>query len=90
MQREWNSWPQPSRPENGHSTKEIEHRFTDLEAFAGESKADREDLHEIVEKHTDKLTLHERVLLGLLMGLATLLQDKFPVLVHALKALIGS
>jgi hypothetical protein len=90
MQNDWSYSPPPSRPENGHSTKEIEHRFTDLEAFVGESRHDREDLHEIVEKHGEKLTLHERVLLGLLMALATLLQDKFPVLVHALKALIGS
>lgn len=82
--------PSPPRSDNGHITKEIEHRFTDLEAFTETSRQDREVLHEIVEKHADKLTLHERVLLGLLMGLATLLQDKFPVLVHALKALIGS
>lgn len=84
----WNS--SPPRSDSGHSTKEIEHRFTDLEAFTKSSSADRSELHEIVEKHGEKLTLHERVLLGLLMGLATLLQDKFPVLVHALKALIGS
>jgi len=82
--------PSPQRSENGHSTKEIEHRFTDLEAFTTESRHDREELHQIAEKHSEKLTLHERVLLGLLMGLATLLQDKFPVLVHMLRGLIGS
>ncbi|OQW71677.1 MAG: hypothetical protein BVN33_14695 [Proteobacteria bacterium ST_bin13] len=88
MQTEWNR--SPPRSENGHSTKEIEHRFTALEAFTKESSSDRAGLHEIVEKHADKLTLHERVLLGILMAIATLLQDKFPVLVHMLKALIGS
>ncbi len=86
----WQQSPGPSRSDNGHSTKEIEHRFTDLEASTEVSREDRQDLHEIVDRHSEKLTLHERVLLGLLMGLATLLQDKFPVLVHALKALIGS
>lgn len=88
MQTEWNR--SPPRSDNGHSTKEIEHRFTDLEAFTRESSADRTELHEIVEKHGEKLTLHERVLLGLLMALATLLQDKFPVLVHMIKGLTGS
>lgn len=90
MRNDWNTSPPPSRPENGHSTKEIEHRFTGLEAYAEESRSDRDDLHDLVDRHTEKLTLHERVLLGVLMGLATLLQDKFPVLVLALKALIGS
>jgi hypothetical protein len=84
----WN--PSPPRSENGHSTKEIEHRFTDLEAFSSESKADREDLHEIVERHSDKLTLHERVLLGLLIAFATLVQDRLPYLAHFIKALTGS
>jgi hypothetical protein len=90
MLNDWNFWPPRSPHENGHSTKEIEHRFTDLEAFTRASSGDREHLHEIVEKHAEKLTLHERVLLGILMAIATLLQDKFPVLVHMLKALIGS
>jgi hypothetical protein len=87
---DWNFWPPRSPHENGHSIKEIEHRFTDLEAFSKTSSADRVELHEIVEKHTEKLTLHERVLLGILMAIATLLQDKFPVIAHMLKALINS
>ena len=86
----WKQSQGPSRSDNGHSTKEIEHRFTDLEAFTESSTEDSSELHRIVERHSEKLTLHERVLLGVLMGLATLLQDKFPVLVLAMKALIGS
>ena len=90
MHKLWRKLQPHWRAEGKHTTREIEHRFTDLEAFTETSSSDREELHQIVEKHTEKLTLHERVLLGLLMALATLLQDKFPVLIHALKALIGS
>jgi len=90
MLTDWSFWPPRSPHENGHSIKEIEHRFTDLEACSKVSLHDREQLHEIVERHGEKLTLHERVLLGLLMGLATLLQDKFPVLIHFLRSAIGS
>jgi hypothetical protein len=90
MHNGWNKSQPHLRVEGEHTTREIEHRFTDLEAFTETSRHDSENLHEIVEKHADKLTLHERVLLGLLMGLATLLQDKFPVLVHMLRGLIGS
>jgi hypothetical protein len=80
MQRDWRDWQPPLRPENEHSTKEIEHRFTSIEAFAEESKADRADLHQIVERHGQKLSTHEKAILGLLIGMATLLQDKFPKL----------
>jgi len=86
----WKQSQGPSRSENGHSTKEIEHRFTDLEAFTESSTEDSSELHQIVEKHSDRLSLHERILLGLLMGVATLLQDKFPVIAAALKALMNS
>jgi hypothetical protein len=41
---------------------------------------DREELHEIVERHEKKLTTHEKAILGILIGMATLLQDKFPKL----------
>lgn len=87
MQKDFPTWPQPSRPDNGHTTREIEHRFTAMEAFSETSKADQKQLHKIVESHTEKLTLHERVLLGLLIALATLLQDKFPQLASLLKGL---
>ena len=85
-----NSNSLPPRSDNGHSTKEVEHRFTELEVQHQISRDDRDELFSIAAKHTDKLTLHERVLLGLLMALATLLQDKFPALALALKTLIGS
>jgi hypothetical protein len=72
------------RAENEHSTKEIEHRFTAIEEFAKESKEDRNDLYEIVETHTEKLATHEKAILAILIGMATLLQDKFPKLASAL------
>lgn len=88
MQNDWNSWPQPSRPENGHSTKEIEHRFTDLEAFSKASSADRHDLHEMVDRHEEKLSLHEKAILAILIALGAVLQDKFPKLAGLIKGLI--
>jgi ribosomal protein S12 methylthiotransferase accessory factor YcaO len=80
MQRDWNTWPLPSRHEDEHSTKEIEHRFTGLEASSEQSKAEISGLHEIAERHGQKLSTHEKAILGLLIGMATLLQDKFPKL----------
>jgi hypothetical protein len=80
MQKDWIGWHPNSRHEDEHSTKEIEHRFTDLEAFSETSRLDRDELHEIVERHEKKLTTHEKAILGLLIGMATLLQDKFPKL----------
>jgi hypothetical protein len=87
MQREWNYSSQNYRPENGHSTKELEHRLTDLEASREESRADRKDLFEISEQHREKLSLHERLLLGILIALAAALQDKFPKIAALLKGL---
>ena len=80
MRKDWNDWqpPLPSRPENGHSTKEIEHRFTEVEAFNKRASLDRNELRKIVERHEKKLTTHEKAILGILIGMATLLQDKFP------------
>lgn len=89
MQNEYNSWPPhwPHRSDNGHSTKELEHRLTDLEASRLESQTDRKELFDIVEAHRDKLTFHEKVLLAVLMGLAAALQDKFPKIAALLKGL---
>ena len=78
MRKDSNIWPPQSRLDAEHSTKEIEHRFTDLEASTRTSDQDRVELHEIVERHSEKLTLHEKAILGLMIGMATLLQDKFP------------
>ena len=80
MRKDWNIWPPQSRLNAEHSTKEIEHRFTDLEAHSRTSTENQEELHEIVERHTEKLTMHEKAILGLMIGMATLLQDKFPKL----------
>lgn len=90
MHKDWNTWPQPSRPENGHSTKELEHRLTESEMEHKASREDRKELFTITGGHTDKLTLHERVLLGLLIAFATLVQDRLPYLAHFIKALTGS
>lgn len=76
--------------EDGHSIKEIEHRFTDLEAFSEESRNDRERIHKTISRHGEKLTLHERILLGLLIAFATLVQDKLPYVAAFIKALTGS
>lgn len=87
------NWPPslpPSRPENGHSTKELEHRFTSLEVHAEQSEEDHSDLRRVVSKHGEKLTLHERVLLGLLIAFATLAQERMPYVAAFLKALTGS
>jgi hypothetical protein len=80
MQKDWIGWHPNSRHEDEHSTKEIEHRFTGLEASSDQNKLEISDLHEIAERHSQKLSTHEKAILGLLIGMATLLQDKFPKL----------
>lgn len=87
MPKDFQTWQEPSRQDNGHSTREIEHRFTVMEESSQASKVDRADLRRITTDHAEKLTLHERVLLGLLIALATLLQDKFPKIAALLKGL---
>lgn len=77
-----------SQSGSGHSTRELEHRLTHLEdakAAHGEQSA---ELFEIVERHSEKLTLHEKAILGILGGLGILLQDKFPKLAALLKSLL--
>jgi hypothetical protein len=92
MHRDWNRSPPPYNPDH-HSTKEIEHRFTSLEEFSEESKEDRSDIHRTLSKHSEKLTFHERVLLGLAITVGAILQDKFPAvasgLASILKAMMG-
>ena len=80
MQREWNRSQMHSRPEEEHSTKEIEHRFTSMEEFAKESIADRVELRKIADHHANKLTTHEKAILGILIVLGVLLQEKYPKL----------
>jgi hypothetical protein len=80
MQREWNRSQPPLRPEDSHSTKEIEHRFTLMEDFAKESIADRVELRKIADHHANKLTTHEKAILGILIVLGVLLQEKYPKL----------
>lgn len=81
-------WRPPS--DDGHSTKEIEHRFTDLEATSEESRDDRKEIRATLSKHAEKLTTHERILLGLLIAFATLVQDRLPYVAAFIKALTGS
>lgn len=87
MQRDWTGWPPHSRPENEHSTKEIEHRFTGLEAFAERAEADQSELRETLQIHSDKLSTHEKAILAILIALGAVLQDKFPKLAALLKGL---
>jgi hypothetical protein len=84
MTRDWNIWPPPSRHENGHSTKEIEHRFTAIEEFSKQSQVDRDHLNQIVERHAAKLSTHERAILAICIALGVVLQDKFPALAKLL------
>jgi hypothetical protein len=72
-------------PEDRHSIKETEHRFTALEEFRKESSSDRQELHDIVEQHTEKLQTHERCIIALTMALSVLLQEQFPKLAGLLK-----
>lgn len=68
----WNGWPRISQPE--HSTKELENRLTHLEISSGE--------------HREKLSLHERAILGILGALYVLAQDKFPVLAEVIRGVL--
>lgn len=60
----WPDWRGISPPE--HSAKELEHRLTVL------------DMHQ--KANSDRLNLHERVLLGILGVLYIIAQDKFPLI----------
>ena len=86
MHNEWSR--SQTHFEDEHSTKETEHRFTSLESFADQSKADHSNLHLIVTKHSEKLTFHERVLIAVCIALGTVLQDKFPAMAVAIKTLL--
>ena len=84
MQRQYkDSVPLP--PSSGHSTIELEHRLTHLEDAKTAHREQSEELFEIVEKHHEKLTLHEKAILAILGGLGILLQDKFPHLAALIK-----
>lgn len=88
MSSKWSDLRRSSSPEDGHSIKEVEHRFTDLEAFSRESTSDRRQLHEIVEHHGEKLQTHEKAILGLIIAFSALLQEQFPRLAALLKGTI--
>jgi hypothetical protein len=75
----------PSRPTWGHtehSTKELENRLTTLEVNS-------EDHGETIDQHSERLTLHERAILGILGTLYILAQDKFPAIADLLRGLVG-
>lgn len=68
----WKGWPLTSQPE--HSTKELENRLTHLEINS--------------EEHTQKLSLHERAILGILGALYVLAQDRFPVIAEVIRGVL--
>lgn len=73
---------------SGHSTRELEHRLTQLEDEKEASREQREELYEIAEEHRNKLTLHEKAILMIVGSLSILLQDKLPGLASLVKGLI--
>jgi hypothetical protein len=89
MKENFKGWPQHWQEHPDHSTKELEHRFTNLENMADANKEDHTSLHLIVTKHAEKLTFHERVLIALSISIGTLLQDRFPAIAAAIKVLIA-
>jgi hypothetical protein len=75
----------PSRPtwaHTEHSTKELENRLTTLEVNS-------EDHGETIDDHSERLTLHERAIIGILGALYIMAQDKFPVIADLLRGLVG-
>ena len=66
-------------------SNEIERRLTLSEAHREYLHDEVEYLKETQERHHDRLTLHERVLLMILGVLGIVLQDKFPQLAALLK-----
>lgn len=88
MKNKWHGWLPSSQslPEEGHSIKEVEHRFTDLEAFTKESRHDRAELHEIVQYHGEKLQTHERAILALVIAFSALMQEQFPRIAALLRS----
>lgn len=66
-------------------SNEIERRLTLSEAHREFLSDEVEDIKEIQERHHDRLTLHERILLLILGVLGIVLQDKFPQLAALLK-----
>jgi hypothetical protein len=87
MQRQYkDSGPLP--PSSGHSTIELEHRLTHLEDAKVAHREQNDELFEIVEKHHDKLTLHEKAILAILGAISILLQDRFPQIAAAIKGIL--
>jgi hypothetical protein len=75
----------PSRPtwaHTEHSTKELENRLTTLEVNS-------EDHGEEIERHSERLTLHERAILVILGTLYIHAQDKFPAIADLIRGLWG-
>ena len=66
-------YPPPSPPPASHSV-EIEHRLTVVEIEQG--------------KHRDKLSLHEKAILGLASSLYVLAQDRFPQIAAVIRGLL--
>lgn len=67
------SWPQSHQRSPPHST-ETEHRLTVAE--------------ETLERHADRMSLHEKVMLALAGGIYVLFQDRFPQIAAVIKSAI--
>ncbi|MEQ1923849.1 MAG: hypothetical protein ABL952_15195 [Pyrinomonadaceae bacterium] len=87
-QPSWSNSPQPWQSPSEHGTKELEHRLTELEVTQGQHGEHHEEHFQIHERHLLKLNLLERALLGVMMTLFILLQDKLPGVANFLKGLI--
>lgn len=63
----------PSPPPASHSV-EMEHRLTVIEIEQG--------------RHRDKLSLHEKAIIGIASSLYVLAQDKFPLVASIIRGLL--
>jgi len=67
-------WAASPRPSPEHSTKELENRLTHLEIKS--------------EDHKERLSIHERAILGILGALYVLAQDKFPAIADLIRGVL--
>jgi hypothetical protein len=84
----WPNSPQPWPSPSEHTAKEIEHRLTELEVTQDQHGEHHQEHFETHERHLQKLNLLERAILGIMMTLFIVLQDKLPSVAQFLKGLI--
>jgi hypothetical protein len=74
-------WP----PSPMHSPIDLERRLTKLEDTAEHHEALHEDHKESAGKLKDRMSWHERAILGIIGVIQILAQEKYPALVKLLK-----